>query len=112
MISLSRRRNDSSTAFLTHWCTAHSPPCFSATRRLPASSWARVCATASFTPAGDLEGEMSVRFSQASSISFCMSVPALLERGLACGRGQRAGGDEFAHPGGRLDGFLDGRDEG
>ena len=36
--ALSASRNDSSTAFLIHWCVTHSPSRFSATRRRPASS--------------------------------------------------------------------------
>src|SRR3546814_6526107 len=38
MISMSLRRNDSSTAFFNHWLTCHVPPASrSATRKLPRS---------------------------------------------------------------------------
>src|SRR4051812_28656876 len=71
MISLSRRRKESSTAFLTHWFTDQSPPFFSATRIRPASRSSSTCSTASFTPAGAFAGEISARFSNASSMVFC-----------------------------------------
>src|SRR5436853_1605413 len=76
---LSRRRNDSSTAFLSHWLTVQAPlPPRSATRALPRSSRSSAVSTASRT--GPLvEGLMSFRFSKASSMvlarSACMAVP-------------------------------------
>src|SRR5436189_5132020 len=76
---LSRSRNDSSTAFLSHWLTVQAPlPPRSATRALPRSSRSSAVSTASRT--GPLvEGLMSFRFSKASSMvlarSACMRVP-------------------------------------
>src|SRR5205085_9842754 len=74
MISLSRRRKDSSTAFFTHWFTTQSPPFFSATRRRPESRSFMTCSTACFTPGGALEGKSSARFSKALSMTCCMSL--------------------------------------
>src|SRR5690348_4039634 len=99
MISLSRRRKESSTAFFTHWFTTQSAPFFSATRTLPASRSLRTRATASFTSAGALAGEMSARFSKAPSMTCCMS----LMRGLLF--------DEGCDAVGGLDGILHRGDE-
>src|SRR6202040_1129440 len=64
---ISFRRNDSSTAFFSHWWTCHSPACFSATRRRPESSASSACSTASRTePPGDESRES--RRSHASSM--------------------------------------------
>src|SRR5690242_18224011 len=100
MISLSRSRKESSTAFFTHWLTAHSPPLFSATRRRPASRSSSTCSTASFTSAFADDGEISARRSKAPSMTCCMSLmhSLLLDEG-----GQPARG---------LDRVLDGGDQG
>src|SRR4051812_43506610 len=76
---LSRSRNDSSTAFLSHWLTVQTPlPPRSATRALPRSSRSSAASTASRTGPW-VEGLMSFRFSKASSMvlarSSCMAVP-------------------------------------
>src|SRR3954470_9555108 len=76
---LSCSRNDSSTAFLSHWLTVQAPlPPRSATRALPPSSRSSASSTASRT--GPLvAGLMPLRFSKASSMvlarSACMEVP-------------------------------------
>ena len=44
--SIGFSRNDSSTAFLSHWWTIHAPPCFSAIRASPLSSAAIAASTA------------------------------------------------------------------
>src|SRR6266542_2317388 len=69
MTSLSRRRNDSSTAFLIHWCTSHWPTAWRvATRRRPLFSSPITCSTASATSLGADLGEMLARFSHAVSM--------------------------------------------
>ena len=47
--SMSLRRNDSRTAFLSHWFTTQAPSVFSATRALPLSSRSSAVSTASRT---------------------------------------------------------------
>src|SRR6478672_13877759 len=50
IVVMSLRRNDSSTAFLSHWLTVHFPsPPRSATRALPLSSKSSAVSTASRT---------------------------------------------------------------
>src|SRR5688572_3373311 len=69
MTAFSLRRNDSSTAFLIHWCTVHWPtPWRVATRRWPLFSSAITCSTASATSLGALAGERLARFSHAASM--------------------------------------------
>jgi hypothetical protein len=65
--ALGFRRNDSSTAFFSHWWTVQSFPVFSATRASPESSRARAASTASRT-APLVETLTSARASQAVSI--------------------------------------------
>ena len=60
--ALSARRNDSSTAFLSHWCVVQAPSTFSATRSRPASSSAITWSTASRTARGRrVRGERRAR---------------------------------------------------
>jgi hypothetical protein len=67
--SMSRRRNDSSTAFLAHWLTRHSPSaCRSATRSAPRSSASSVASTAS-RASPRVSGVSAARSSQAASIA-------------------------------------------
>src|SRR5258707_8870013 len=69
MTSLSRRRKDSSTAFLIHWCTVHLPTDSRvATRRWPLFNSAITCSTASETSFGADLAESSARFSHAASM--------------------------------------------
>src|SRR5438046_701521 len=68
MTWLSARRNDSSTAFLIHWCVIHWPPDFSATRSLPESSRSMTLLTAARRA---FVGLSAARPSQASSTIFC-----------------------------------------
>src|SRR6185503_4924211 len=92
MTRLSSSRKESSTAFLSHWWVIHSPPDFSATRSLPASSAAMTVLTASFS---GFPGLRVARFSQASSmIFFCLSMLCEALQALR-----------------RLDAFLDRGDE-
>src|SRR5262249_34892462 len=64
----SKSRNESSTAFFSHWCTTHSPPTFSAVRKVPSSSPAIAASTESRTsPLVALL--MPSRFSHAASIA-------------------------------------------
>src|SRR4030095_2226303 len=84
MIALSFRRNDSSTAFLIHWCTVHWPtPWRVATRSRPLFSSEITCSTASATSLGADLAEMLARFSHAVSM-ICWScwVIGLLWSGL------------------------------
>ena len=70
---LSFRRNDSSTAFLTHWCTVHSPTALrSATRSVPASRRPSTSSTAART-SGLLAEVRLARPSQARSMMDCRS---------------------------------------
>src|ERR1700741_2859075 len=62
------RRNDSSTAFLTHWLTTQLPVALSATRMVPASRPASTCETASRSSALPFDGLMLARSSQAWSM--------------------------------------------
>ena len=71
----------SSTAFLSHWWTYHSPPTFSATRARPASRSASACSTASrISP--PVSNPSSSRRSQASSMMASMpAMPRLPSKG-------------------------------
>ena len=64
--SMSLRRNDSSTAFLSHWLTRHAPSVFSATRACPPSRRRKASSTASRT-APRVAGVTAARSSQAAS---------------------------------------------
>ena len=74
MMRLSFRRKDNNTAFLTHWLTIHSPSFFSATRKVPASSWASTSLTAARTSSVASLGLRLARFSNASSIICCNDI--------------------------------------
>jgi len=66
---LSRVRKESSTAFLAHWLTIHSPLTFSAIRSLPAS---RSAITDSMILMASVDWVVSsVRFSHSSSMVAC-----------------------------------------
>ena len=70
MMSLSFSLNDSSTAFLIHWCVVHCPtPSRVATRSAPLFNWAMVCSTASLISADAWLGDSSARCSQAALIT-------------------------------------------
>src|SRR5690606_27084319 len=90
-------RKESSTAFLSHWCTCHSPSIFSATRRLPSSRPSRARAMASPTSSGTAEGLRRLRSSQARSMMAWRSV-------LMCGF--LIGGAEFGDTVGGFDTVL------
>src|SRR6218665_1747500 len=80
MTWLSFRRNDSSTAFLTHWFTCHWPTAWrSATRRRPVSRSARTLSTASRTSPW-VAALMVARFSHAVSMMFCSCWVMALQR--------------------------------
>ena len=69
IIVLSLRRNDSSTAFLIHWCVVQRPTASRvATRSLPVLSSSMTWATASVTSFGAEADESSARCSQALSM--------------------------------------------
>src|SRR5687768_1527286 len=93
-IWFSFKRNDSSTAFLTHWLTVHWPtPWRSATRMRPLFRSAMTCSTASRT-SGLFVVFSDARFSQASSIVDCSSW--VMEEGASVGgrtKGSGEGGD-------------------
>src|SRR3954454_7150424 len=69
---MSLSRNESSTAFLSHWLTCHLPFCFSATRASPLSSSSSAVSTASRT-APLVDALTSLRASKASSIVLASS---------------------------------------
>src|SRR6476660_9046215 len=80
---MSLRRKDSSTAFLSHSRTFHSPPIFSATLRVPLSSPSSAVSTASRSAPLDW-GPRSSRFSQAASmaaLNWLMSNPDTVQKG-------------------------------
>src|SRR6478735_6190752 len=69
MISLSFKRNDSSTAFLIHWWTVHLPTLSRVATRISPRFRAEItCSTASTTSFGADLGEMLARFSHAASM--------------------------------------------
>src|SRR5579864_1873005 len=67
MSFMALNRKERRTAFLSHWCTSHSSPDFSATRRLPLSRSARAVSTASRT-SPLVWGPSASRDSQAASM--------------------------------------------
>ena len=69
---MSFRRNDSSTAFFSHWLTVQPPSPFSATRTSPLSSRSSVFSTASRTTPV-VPAEMPWRSSHTASIALCNS---------------------------------------
>src|SRR4029453_4556494 len=76
MASIEFSRNDSSTAFFSHWLTRHSPAAFSARRASPRSRAAIAESTASRT-SPLVSGPMPSRCSHAASmtLSWFMSFP-------------------------------------
>ena len=63
------RRNDSSTAFLSHWLTRHSPSTCSATRASPLSSMAIAALDRQADVAARFRGRLGSRSPTAASIS-------------------------------------------
>src|SRR3954468_4409442 len=72
IVVMSLRRNDSSTAFLSHWLTCQSSPARSAPRKRPSSSPASAASTASRTAPWVPVLSWS-RISQADSMAFWRS---------------------------------------
>src|SRR5271167_2529535 len=82
-------RNDSSTAFFSHSLTRQVPPCFSATRNVPASSRPSVLSTAARNSADAFCGVIFARDSKPASMAACNSSYAMM---LKCGPVKGCGG--------------------